>query len=124
MTKHRKHRTHLPKRFLLNTPEENLVAAIIRQAWCDAFMRERCGYIGIHLKKEKDAAVKMFEENKTNEYRQSLTNLADLLGINDKDIVRGYFWYKQTREEGSATSSPDSAFDTLLKVLIDRKEQK
>lgn len=117
----KKHRTHLPERFLLDSPEENLIAAIIKQAWCDAFMKIGSGYIGIHNSKEREIARRMFEEEAGSEWRQSLTTLAELIDINDTDIVRGYYWYKKMAETKTAACSPEKAFDAMLKVIIRRR---
>lgn len=114
----KKHRTHLPTRFLMTTPEENLVAAIIKQTWCDAFMKETHGYVGTHNKNEKKRALQMFESDTSDEWRKSLGYLAGAVQIEDEDLVQGYSRYKKALEKGIATVEPDEAFDILLKTLV------
>lgn len=114
----KRHRTHLPTRFLMMTPEENLVVAIIRQAWCDAFMKETHGYVGVHKKNEQRRAVQMFESDTYDEWRKSLGYLAGSIQIEDEDLIKGYSRYKKALEKGIAAVEPDEAFDILLKTLV------
>ncbi|MBQ8465741.1 MAG: hypothetical protein IJ545_07020 [Alphaproteobacteria bacterium] len=124
MKKHKRHITHLPDRFLLATPEENLVAAIIKQAWCDAFCKKVKDYYGnYHRNADRKYAVRMFEGEITDEYRKSLGYLADALGVDDATIVHGYGIYKKMVAEGRAKYKPSEAFDALLKILIKEREK-
>lgn len=120
--RHKKHATHLPDRFLLTSPEENLIAAIIKQAWCDVFTKKVKNYYGnYHRNSDRKYALRMFEEKNSDEYRQSLANLADALRVDDNAIIRGYMIYKKMFLEGTAKHKPGEAFDTLLKILIDER---
>jgi hypothetical protein len=123
MKKHKRHVTHLPERFLLTTPEENLIAAIIKQAWCDAFCKRVRNYYGnYHRNADRKYAIRMFEAKITDEYRQSLGYLADALLIDDERLIKGYKIYKRMVAEGRAKHKPSEAFDALLKILINERE--
>lgn len=123
MKKHKRHVTHLPERFLLPTPEENLVAAIIKQAWCDAFCKKVRDYYGnYHRNTDRKYAIRMFEADVADEYRQSLGCLADALMLDDERIIKGYRIYKKLLAEGKAKHKPSEAFDALLKILIKERE--
>ena len=123
MKKHKRHVTHLPERFLLTTPEENLIAAIIKQAWCDAFCKRVRNYYGnYHRNADRKYAIRMFEAEITDEYRQSLGYLADALLIDDERLIKGYKIYKRMVAEGRAKHKPSEAFDALLKRLINERE--
>lgn len=123
MKKHKRHVTHLPERFLLTTPEENLIAAIIKQAWCDAFCKRVRNYYGnYHRNADRKYAIRMFEAEITDEYRQSLGYLADALLIDDERLIKGYKIYKRMVAEGRAKHKPSEAFDALLKILINERE--
>lgn len=114
-----KHRTHLPNRFLMLTAEENLIVAIIKQAWCDAFMTITSGeYYGLHQKNEKKTAARMFEAQPSDEWRQSLGTLAEAIGLDDEDIVKGYCKYKDLLTAGRTDVEPEETFDILIKSLI------
>lgn len=114
-----KHRTHLPTRFLMATSEENLIVAIIKQAWCDAFMNITAGeYYGLHQHKEQKNARQMFEGGHKDEWRQSLKDLAQSIQIDDEDIVNAYYRYGTMLKAGKTDVSPDDAFDILIKTLI------
>lgn len=118
MTKHRRHRTHLPERFLLKEPEENLVAAIIKQAWCDAFAgKVKDYYAEYHRADDKKDARRMFEAELPDVWRRSLKDLADAIQISDKDLVLGYSRYKKLITEGTIKMRASDAFDLLLKTL-------
>lgn len=118
MIKHRRHRTHLPERFLLNEPEENLVAAIIKQAWCDAFAgKVKDYYAEYHRSDDKKDARRMFEADLTDVWRRSLKDLADAIQIRDKDIVVAYARYKKLVTAGKVKMRAGDAFDLLLKTL-------
>lgn len=118
MTKHRRHRTHLPERFLLKEPEENLVAAIIKQAWCDAFAgKVKDYYAEYHRADDKKDARRMFEAELPDVWRRSLKDLADAIQISDKDLVLGYSRYKKLVTEGTIKMRASDAFDLLLKTL-------
>lgn len=122
MKKHKRHVTHLPERFLLTTPEENLIAAIIKQAWCDAFCKRVRNYYGnYHRNADRKYAIRMFEAEITDEYRQSLGYLADALLIDDERLIKGYKIYKRMVAEGRAKHKPSEAFDALLKILINER---
>lgn len=123
MKKHKRHVTHLPERFLLTTPEDNLIAAIIKQAWCDAFCKRVRNYYGnYHRNADRKYAIRMFEAEITDEYRQSLGYLADALLIDDERLIKGYKIYKRMVAEGRAKHKPSEAFDALLKILINERE--
>lgn len=126
MTKHRKHKTHLPAKFLFDTPEENLVAGIIRQAWCDAFAgKVKDIYAQEHRNRNYKEAVKMFEADCANEWRQSLSYLTDAIRIDEFLLVDGYFRYKKLiQTTGKKRPKPAEAFDALLKILINKGETK
>ena len=114
-----KHRTHLPTRFLMRTAEEDLMVAIIKQAWCDAFMIITAQeYYALHQKKEQKNAKRMFEAPTTDEWRQSLGTLAEAVGMDDDDIVEGYLKYKRLRLAGKTEIEPEEAFDVLIKSLM------
>ena len=118
MTKHRRHRTHLPERFLLKEPEENLVAAIIKQAWCDAFAgKVKDYYAEYHRADDKKDARRMFEAELPDVWRRSLKDMADAIQISDKDLVLGYSRYKKLITEGTIKMRASDAFDLLLKTL-------
>lgn len=123
MKKHKRHATHLPDRFLLTTPEENLIAAIIKQAWCDAFCKKIKDYYGnYHRNADRKYALRMFEAEITDEYRQSLGHLANAILIDDVKIIKGYKIYKKMVAEGRAKYKPSEAFDALLKILVRERE--
>ncbi len=123
MKKQKRHVTHLPERCLLTTPEENLIAAIIKQAWCDAFCKRVRNYYGnYHRNADRKYAIRMFEAEITDEYRQSLGYLADALLIDDERLIKGYKIYKRMVAEGRAKHKPSEAFDALLKILINERE--
>ena len=123
MKQHKRHVTHLPERFLLATPEENLIAAIIKQAWCDAFCNKVKNYYGnYHRNTDRKCALRMFEADITDEYRQSLGYLADALYIDDERIIKGYKIYKKLIAEGKARHKPGEAFDALLKILTEERK--
>lgn len=114
-----KHRTHLPTRFLMPTAEENLVVAIIKQAWCDAFMNITAReYYGLHQHKEQNKARQMFEAGDKDEWRQSLKNLAEAIQLNDNDLVNAYKRYGRMLQAGKTDVRPEDAFDILIKTLI------
>lgn len=118
MMKHRRHRTHLPERFLLSEPEDNLVAAIIKQAWCDAFAgRVKDFYAEYHRNDDKRDARQMFEAELPDVWRQSLRDLASAIQIDDRDLVIGYARYKKSRENGTVKIKASDAFDLLFKTL-------
>lgn len=126
MTKHRKHKTHLPAKFLFDTPEENLIAGIIRQAWCDAFAgKVKDIYAQEHRNRSYKEAVKMFEADCTNKWRQSLSYLTDAIQIDEFLLVDGYFRYKKLIQTiGKKRPKPAEAYDALLKILINKGETK
>lgn len=127
MTKHRKHKTHLPSKFLFETPEENLVAGIIRQAWCDAFAgKVKDIYAQEHRNRNRKEAILFFEGNyNTNQWRQSLTYLTDTLRIDEFLLVEGYFKYKTMIQLlGHKKPKAAEAFDILLKTLINKGEKR
>lgn len=113
-----KHRTNLLNRFILQTPEENLVAAVLRQAWCDAFMSITAEgeYYGYHQRQEQKYAKRMFEGQLKDEWRQSLRILASALEIDDNSLVSGYLKYKKVANKTDV--DPEKAFNILLKTLI------
>ena len=114
--KHRKHKTHLPDRFPFKTAEENVIAGIIMQAWCDAFMQcSEQSYIGFHEKKEQKTARQMFEGH--GEWRRSLKNLCAAIQIQDTDLVKAYVEYKKMRLKGVTKISPAKAGIAFLKRL-------
>ena len=118
MTRHRRHRTHLPERFLLAEPEDNLIAAVIRQAWCDAFAgRVKDFYAEKHRDDDKRNARRMFEADETDEWRLSLRDLAQAIQIDDKSLVIGYSRYKARVLAGKKKVRAGVAFDLLLKTL-------
>ena len=118
MIKHRRHRTHLPERFLLKEPEDNLVAAIIKQAWCDAFAGEvKDIYAEYHREDDKKNARQMFEAELPDVWRRSLKNLADAIEIDDRDLVIGYARYRKKLEAGTVKMKASDAFDLLFKTL-------
>lgn len=118
MIKHRRHRTHLPERFLLPEPEDNLVAAIIKQAWCDAFIGGvKDIYAEYHRTDDKKNARRMFEAELPDIWRRSLKDLADAIQIDDRDIVIGYRRYKKKLEAGTVKIKAGDAFDLLFKTL-------
>lgn len=110
--------TSLLNRFIFQTPEENLVAAILRQAWCDAFMiiTAEGEYYGYHQRQEQRYAKRMFEGQPKDEWRQSLRVLASAIEIDDNSLVDGYFKYKKVVKKSEV--EPEKAFDILLKTLI------
>ncbi|MBQ9236145.1 MAG: hypothetical protein IJ184_06770 [Alphaproteobacteria bacterium] len=123
MTKHRRHKTHLPAKFLFETPEENLIAGILRQAWCDAFAgKVENIYAQEHRNRDRKEAVKMFEADCENEWRKSLAYLTDAIQIDEFLLVEGYFKYKGLiQATGKKRPKPAEAFDALLKILMTRK---
>lgn len=126
MTKHRRHKTHLPEKFLFDTPEENLVAGILRQAWCDAFASKVENiYAQEHRNRDRKEALKMFEADCADELRQSLSYLTDAIRIDEFLLVEGYFKYKKLiQTTGKKRPKPAEAFDALLKILINKGETK
>lgn len=122
MTKHRRHRTHLPERFLLAEPEDNLIAAVIRQAWCDAFAgRVKDFYAEKHRDDDKRNARRMFEADETDEWRLSLRDLAQAIQIDDKSLVIGYSRYKARVLSGKKKSKSRGRFRPVIKNTRKRR---
>lgn len=122
MTRHRRHRTHLPERFLLAEPEDNLIAAVIRQAWCDAFAgRVKDFYAEKHRDDDKRNARRMFEADETDEWRLSLRDLAQAIQIDDKSLVIGYSRYKAQVLSGKKKSKSRGRFQPAIKNTRKRR---
>jgi hypothetical protein len=113
MSKHHK-KIKPSESYAADSPEENLLTAVIRQAWCDAL----CGKQSTDLaEKDIQNAKNMFEKNITNNWRQALQILCTFIDVDDEQLVVGYKKYKDLKENKQISLKAEDFFNILLKKL-------
>lgn len=113
-----KQQNHLPDRTLFSLLEQNLVVAVIRQAWLDAFdEREEACF-------ERSSARSFFGGHlESGSLRQSLANLCRVIGVDDEYIAIAWHRYDKARSEGQTTVNPKKAFSIIMNAAAKGKNK-
>lgn len=102
----------LEKRFVHNGEAINLVIAVIRQAWEDAFLPENTEF-----KEDRAYAIKLFEDTE-GKWKRSFQLLTDASGLSASKLKEYYYKYKILRIRYGLKILPEDAFYHILEVLL------
>lgn len=113
-----KQQNHLPDRTLFALPEQNLVVAVIRQAWLDTFDDRES------IRVERSSARSFFGGRLEKDgFRQSLANLCDVIGVDDEYIASAWRRYEKARSEGRTNAEPKKAFSIMMNAAVEGRKQ-
>lgn len=102
----------LEKRFVSNGEAINLVIAVIRQAWEDAFLPENTEF-----KEDRVYAIKLFEDAK-GKWQRSFQLLTEASGLNGPKLKEYYYKYKILRICYGFKILPEDAFYHILEDIL------
>lgn len=102
----------LEKRFVHHGGAINLIIAVIRQAWEDAFLPENTEF-----KEDRVYAIKLFEDTE-GKWKRSFDLLADASGINAQKLKEYYYKYKILRICYGLNIPPEDAFYHILERVL------
>ncbi len=113
-----KQQNHLPDRTLFHLPEQNLVVAVIRQAWLDTFDEKEEVCVD-----RRSARLFFGGHPEKGSFRQSLANLCSVLGVDDEYIATVWYRYDKARSEGRTDVDPKKAFHIMMNALAEGKNK-
>lgn len=102
----------LEKRFIRNGGAINLVIAVIKQAWEDAFLPETTEF-----KEDRCNAIKLFED-RDNRWERSFQLLTEASGLNGPKLREYYCKYKILRIYYGFKLLPEDAFYYILEDIL------